>query len=376
MKFVCNKDNLLKTLNVVSKAIPIKSSYPELTNVYISAENGQVKLVGTDTATTIVSFVGAAVEEEGALTIPARLFANFLSNLSTDKLSVSTKESILTVAAGKVKTTFNGLSATGYPELPDLSIDEKKATLVNAKEFSETISQVSFSVALEATRMAFTGILLTFDGSELAVVGTDGARLSERVVSPQKKGAAFSALIPAKTVIETARIMHTSDKGIKLFLNSSSNMCLFETDDYVIATRLLEGDFPDYKKVIPATYATSAVFDTAAFSEAVRLASVFATQQKESSLIQVTIAPETGFKIFSDAQEYGSHTSELEAELEGPAVEVLFNSRFLMDLLSNVKFKKMLLGVNSATTACVFKPADDPTAYIYVVVPTQRVVTD
>ena len=367
MKFTCLQENLSKGLSIATKAIPTKSSLPILSNVLISAEDGQIKLAATNLETTIVTYVGASVEEEGSITVPAKLIKDFISNLSPSTIVANLKDDIMHLSSERTKSKFNGTNPMDYPNLPTFSKKLPHMEL-DPQVFGTAVANVAFAAATDQARPVFTGIFLNYDKGVLTIASSDGFRLSEKVLKVDSKLPAFSAIIPAKTLLEVARIFLTSEEPIKFALNAEDNLVLFEAEDTLVASQVLSGEYPNYKKIIPTENIITAEFLAVELLEAVKLTNVFA--KEANSAIKMRFDPEGFIHVVSLVQETGEHESTMSAVIEGAGLEIAFNSRYLLDLLNNVKSEKILFLAKGSTSPCLFKPLEHED-FLHVIAPMQ-----
>lgn len=367
MKFTCLQENFSRGLGIVSKAISVKTPLPVLSNVLIVSKDGRIQLTASNMETTITTFVGGSVDVEGGITVPAKLIGEFVSNLSPGSVSVELKDSILNVSTEKTKAKFNGISAESYPELPDINGDSFVIEL-NPRDFLHAVSSVAFSAATDDTRPILTGILLHYSDGYLTFATADGFRLSERVVEADTNLEEFNVVIPSKTLIEVARIFSSSNELITFTLNVNDSLAQFESEGIKISTRILNGNFPDYKKLIPSDYVHSAEFLTQDLLEAVKLTNVFAKSKAEHSPITIIFDPEGFVSLISVSQETGENHSQIEAEVMGEKLEVVFNSKFLLDILNSIGSEKIVFSSNGNLTPGVIR---DPGAdgYIHLIMP-------
>jgi DNA polymerase III subunit beta len=368
MKFTCLQENLSKGLGIVTKAIPLKSSLPILSNVLISAENGQIKLAATNLETAIVTYVGASIEEEGSTTVPARLIKEFISNLSPGThINFELKDEILLVNSNKTKSKFNTATPNDYPTLPVFPKGAKYLEL-DPKIFALTINNVAFAAASDHSRPIFSGILLNFSKNVLTVASSDGFRLSEKQVKVEGKVPDFHAIIPAKTLLEVSKIYINSEEPVKFALNSEENMAVFEAEETLVAAQILSGEYPNYQKIIPEEHSLTAEIIAEELLEAVKLTTVFA--KEINSAIKIKFSPKGFINVVSIVQETGEHESRVTAEIEGDELEVAFNSRYLLDLLNNVKAEKIVIRTKGSTTPCLFIPHGHED-FLHVIAPMQ-----
>lgn len=368
MKFTCLRQNLEKGLTTVIKAVPLKHSFPILTNILIQTEDGRIKLSGTDLETVITTYIGASIEEEGAITVPAKLLSEFVSHLSADTVDIHIKDSIFHISANMTKSKFNGVDATDFPDLP-LVNDALPFVELDPKLFNAAISQVGFAVALDDTRPVFSGIFLSLADGVLTIVGSDGFRLSEKSIEVEGKIDDFVAILPSKTIKEIARLFNSHDEKIKMFLNNADNLCLFEGGDTFIAARLIEGAYPDYKRIIPKDTKFSAEFLASDLLEATKLTNVFS--KDSNNTLKMLISPKGTIKISSSAQETGENSTVFEATIEGSLeepFEIMFNAKYLLEFLINNKFEKLMFSAKSNSTPCILSSNEDD-LFLHVMAP-------
>lgn len=367
MKFSCLQENLLKGLQIVGRAVPTKSSLPILGNVLIETKKGRLKLSSTNLETVITTYVNASVDEEGATTIPAKLLKDFVMNLSPDTLKVEEKDEIITLKSKSTKSKFNGSSANDFPALPDFP-KKSQSLKIDPTTFDETISLVAFASGTDTSRPIFTGVYLKFSKNKLTVACTDGFRLSEKTLNVKSNLEDFTVVIPTKTLVEVAKIFSVSIEPIEFILNRDENLALFKSEDTMVATRILDGKYPDYKRIIPTDSAVKAEFNSEKFAEAVRLTSVFA--QQGNNTIKVRLDPEGSIKVTSLSEETGQHESNLKVEVDGDLIEIAFNAKYLLDFLQNVKADKIKFSTNGNIAPCMFLP-EGYKDFIHIIMPMQ-----
>lgn len=366
MKFTCLQENLLKGLSTVSKAVPLRSPLPILSNVLVTAADGRLQLGATDLDTSITTYVGAAVEEDGAITVPAKLLQEFVSHLSPDTIAATLKSDILHLSSGKTVSRFNGTSADDFPEMPVLPEGTKFPKLeIDPRVLNSAVGAVAFAASAEGGRPILSGILLKYSKNVLTVAATDGYRLSEKFIKLKGKVEDFSVVVPAKTLLEASKIFSSSEEPIKMLLNADENRVLFASEEVLVSTGILDGEYPDYKRIIPTESVLNASFRAADLLEAVRLTNVFA---KEDSIIKMVFDPEGVVRVMSSSEEAGENKSEIEAVIEGESVEIAFNSKYLLDFLGNVKVENIIFETGGSITPGIIR-SEDFDDYMHLVMP-------
>lgn len=368
MKFTCLQENLSKGLQIVSKAVPTKGSLPVLTNILFSAENGKLKLSATNLETAISTYVPCSITAEGAVTVPAKLMRDFVSNLSEGQIKAETAGSILILTSDKTKSRFNGIAAEEFPEIPAFPENDSYIEL-DSKTFGDAVAYAAFASGSDDSRPMFTGIFINCQSNVLTVASTDGFRLSEKILRLEKTPSKeFTTIIPAKTLLEVTRVLASVDTTIKFVLHENENLALFQAGETTIATRILDGQYPEYKRIIPSETTLSAYFSTNDFVEAVKLTNVFA--KEGNNALKVRFDPEGVIRITSLAEEAGEHESELKAEIEGELLEIAFNAKYLLDYLNTIKSQNIKFATKSNLSPCVFK-SEENNDFIHIIMPMQ-----
>lgn len=341
MKLSCLQENLSAGVSVVSRSVATKGSLPVLSNILLQTEAGRLKLSATNLETGIVTWVGAKIEKEGALTIPARILSDLISSLGPGKLELNTEGQILSIEAVSVHSKINGVAAEEFPSLP--VTDGDPLLQIDPKVFSEAVKLVGFAAAADESRPILTGVLIKSQGSILTLVAVDGFRLSERKITlPAEPKKEFSLVIPARTLSEVARLVSGSEDLLSLYLPDQENQIIFKTAAFEISSRLLEGEFPDYEKIIPKSFQTTATMVADELVKAVRLAAIFA--KDSANIVKMKFLPDQG-KLFLSANtaEVGENETEIESKVEGEAGEIAFNAKYLIDCLSNISCEKVII---------------------------------
>lgn len=367
MMFTCLQENLEKGLNTVYKAVPTKSSLPILNNILIKTENGRLKLSATNMETAITTFVGASIDKEGSITIPAKLIREFVANLSQNTLSGNLLNEVLHVTSDKTKTKFVGTAVDEYPNLPAFS-DKTKHVTVKPKQFLEAVSKVAYSASTDESRPVFTGVYVNYNEGVLTLAASDGFRLSETSLEAKGDVETFTIIVPSKVLLEVARIFGDSTEDLKIGHSENENLTLFFADDTLVSTRIIDGQYPDYKRIVPKESTLSAVFPAMDLLEAVKLSNIFA--KEVNNVVKLRIDPEGYINVVTNAQETGDHLSQIQSEVLGESVEIAFNSKYLLDFLNNNKSERIVLKANGSLAPCIFTPEGEITFY-HIVMPMQ-----
>jgi len=368
MKFSVTQEKLSKGLQIISRAIPTKATLPILSNVLIEAKDNSLYLSATNLETAIKTNVGASIEETGVIAIPAKLLKEFVTSLPDGNLSAELKGYVLQLKSDKTKTKFNGIDAQDYPQLPTVTKDSKFIEI--EPKLLEKISQlVTFTASSDVTKGVFTGVYMQFGKELLIVAATDGFRLSELKIKIENNPLEMNILIPAKTFAEIARIFAGSEEKVKIYQNEKDNLLLFSAEDTLVATRVLEGQYPDYKRIIPTDKIMSATFSAEDFAEAVKVTNIFA--KEANNTIKVKFDPvEKTIKVSSLAETSGENESVIEASVEGELLEIAFTSKYLIDFLTSVKSTTIEFKTNGATSPDVLTTPEIEN-FLHILMPLQ-----
>jgi DNA polymerase III subunit beta len=370
MKLSCLQENLNKGLGIIGRAVATRTTLPITQNVLISTDQSQLKLAATNLEIAICSWIGAKIESEGSITIPARVFTEFISSLPNDVISVNLKHHTLELKCGRYEARINGLDAADFPPIPQ--VGDGFSTKVLAEELKQAISQVAFAAATEESRPVLTGVQTEFEGAKMTMAAADGFRLAvhrNNLIEPVKEK--VSMIIPAKAYHELNRLMTEPDQEIEIHLNAQKSQVLFKLKNIEMVSQLIQGTFPNYSQLIPQTYGTKARIDVAEFQRAIKMASIFA--RDGSGIARVIVTPgataETGkVTISARADEIGDNVGEIDALVDGEAAKIAFNARYLADVLSVIKQPQVSLEVTTPSNPGVIRPVGVDN-YDHVVMP-------
>ncbi len=342
MRFSCLQENLKDGLSIVAKAVATKGSLPVLSHVLLrTGDNGSLSLATTNLETSITTSIPATIHAAGAITVPARLLTDFINNLPPTELELVLDGQTLHLETPSAKSKFNGLEAGEFPEIP---IPESSEVLkIDPKVFSKAINEVVFASAVDESRPILSGVLLKVVGNELFLVGVDGFRLSERRLPLDQPSDLPPVVIPGKTLAEIARLVSGSSEKLTLNISSGNNLAVFKSGDkFTIFARLLEGEFPDYERIIPGVSKGRLVVEKNELINAVRLSNLFA--RDVSNILKITLDPITSTLTLAAATaEVGESTHTVPAEITGEGLQISFNGKYLLDLLNNADGEKLVL---------------------------------
>jgi DNA polymerase-3 subunit beta len=336
-------------------------------------DQSRLKLAATNLEMAISSWIGAKVEEEGAITVPARLLTEFVSTLPNDKIDMNLlpKSKTLELKCARFEARISGVDAKDFPPIP--TVEDGVQTSVSALALHQAIRQVVFAAASEESRPVLTGVDALFDGNQLTLAAADGFRLAvykltlENPVSEKTE-----VIIPARTLSELDRLMGDEKEVVAIQVNSRKSQALFRLSNIELVSQLVQGNFPQYNQLIPQSYGSRAVVDVAQFLRAVKTASIFA---RDSSGIVRLMAVPSGSElnpgkliVSARAEEVGDDVGEIDAAIDGTEVKIAFNGRYMLDVLSVLPQEKVALETTSSSSPGVIRPVGTDN-YIHVVMP-------
>ena len=372
MKFSCLQENLAKGLAIVGRAVATRSTLPVLSNILIATDEGRLKLSATNLEVGINCWIGAKVEEDGATTVPARLLTDFANSLPPERIDgqLVTRTQTLNLKCARYEANIKGIDAQEFPLI--LALSEDTGIELEPTTLREIIGQVSFAAAIDETRPVLTGVLTEMAGALLTMAAADGFRLSVRSTElPAESEASASVIVPAKALQELARVSAEESEPIRMTIAPNRSQIFFRMTDIDLISQLIEGTFPDYKQIVPKSHATHTVVDTGELLKAVKIASFFA--RDAANIIRLRIAPgEEGMggrvTIMATSAELGDNVSELEAAVEGEPIEIAFNSKYLIDVLTVMSTPQVSLQTSSPSSPGVIMPVGDE-SFVHVVMP-------
>ena len=370
MKLSCLQENLNRGLGIIGRAVASRTTLPITQNVLITTDESQLKLAATNLEIAISCWIGAKIESEGSITIPARVLTEFVGSLPSDIISLNLKHHTLELKCGRYEARINGLDAADFPPIPQ--VGDGFTTKVKAEDLKQAISLVAFAAATEESRPVLTGVQTEFEGSKLTMAAADGFRLAVHrttLAEPVKEKVAM--IIPAKAYHELNRLMTADDQEIEITLNAQKSQVLFKLKGIEMVSQLIQGAFPNYSQLIPQTYGTKARIDVAEFLRAIKMAAIFARDGSGIARVIVTpgATPEAGkITISARADEIGDNIGEIDALVDGEAAKIAFNARYLADVLSVVKQAQVSLEVTTPSNPGVIRPVGTDN-YDHVVMP-------
>jgi DNA polymerase-3 subunit beta len=372
MKVSCLQENLSRGLSIVGRAASPRSTLPILSHILLTTDEGRLRLSATNLEIGINCWIGARVEEEGAIAVPARTLTDLVSAFPPDRVDMEgvVRTMVLNLQCGRSEANIKGMDAVEFPPVP---VPEGEGNIqLDTEALRLAIDQVAFAAATDEARPILTGVLMSFEEEQLTLVAADGYRLSVRSIPlPEPIGEPFSVIVPARAMQELSRISGEQEEPILATVTPDHNRILFELTDIVLSSQLIPGNFPDYNQLIPQERNTHTVVGTSDLLKACRTAQIFA--RDGSNIAQLHVRPggdlEPGhLTVSATSAETGDDVSELDATVEGEEVEVAFNVRYLIDVLSVFESPQVALDTISSSRPGVLRPVGEE-EFIHVIMP-------
>jgi DNA polymerase-3 subunit beta len=374
VKVTCKQQDLSRGLSIVGHAVSSRSTLPILANILLATDFGRLKLYATNLEVGINCWIDAQVHEEGSTTVPAKLITDLVNSLPAGSLDlmVDDESHVTNVRSLRTSADMKGMDPSEFPLSPTTEGSEPPVQL-DAAQLKEAINEVAFAAADDDSRPVLTAVLVQVQNEKVTFAAADAFRLAVRTTALPGDGRSRSdILIPAKTLTELGRIL-PSEGSVQMIVTPNRSQVLFHADNIDLLSRLIEGAFPNFRQIIPKEYTTRAVVETKEFAAAVKSVTPFA--RDSSNITRVKLAGGEGdsigagtLTIEATAEDIGSNVSTINAAMDGPDQQIIFNVKYLADVLNVINTPEVALEVTSPSRPGVIKPVG-PADYTYVIMP-------
>lgn len=372
MKVTVSQQNLAHGLGIVSRAVSPRSTLQVLGNVLVATDEGRLRLSATNLEMGITTWVGARIEEEGSTTVPARTLADLVSTLPNDQVSLTlnARTQTLNVRCGSSVTDIRGIDAQEYPPIP--VPDLNNGIQINVADFKEMIQQVVFAASSDEARPVLMGVKITVDGNEITLAATDGFRISVRK-SPLSAAVdqPIQAIIPARALSELARIATDAEQDVTMVIPDGRGQVIFHMKDVELVSQLIDGNFPDYKQIIPRSYKTRTILSTAALLKSCKQSEIIARDGTNVARFNITpigeLKPGT-VEITAQSEQTGSSEIMMDATIDGNPLLIAFNVRFVREALEVIKTPNVALETSAGNSPATIKPVGDDN-FMHIIMP-------
>lgn len=360
MKLTVTQENLSRALSTVSRVASTRSSLPILSNVLLRTESNRLLVAATNLDIAISETIGAKITQKGAITVPARLMQDFVSSLPSGALELDVTENRLQITADRFDATINGVSAEEFPVMP--TIDGGSTLELPAHDLKTTLQQVLFAASADDARPVLTGIYIHNSKDSLLFAATDSYRLAEKKLTLKTDD--VSLLVPVQSLQELLRSLKDDDDSVVITFDEQQ--ARFKVGSVEVVTRLVDGKYPDYKKLLPKTFETTARLTKQSLTEITKVSSLFAREAAGSITLLIDEAKKE-ISISSIASQVGENTASAQADITGNAT-ITMNSRFILDALAAFDGKEIQINVNGKLDPCILSDPNNE-SYLHVIMP-------
>jgi DNA polymerase III subunit beta len=373
MKVTCLQENLAKGLGVVARAVATRTTLPITQHILLTTDNGRLRLSATNMEIALSCWIGARVEEEGMITLPARFLTPFIDSLPNDKveLALQPRGRQVRITCGRNQATIGGMDADDFPPIP--TVEGDATVRLEPAALRKALTQVVFAAATDDSRPVLTGVHTKVDGGEVTLAAADGFRLAvHKLTLTEAAPASFEVIVPARALGELNRLLGDQEGPVEMTINANRSSVLFRLNTVEMVAQLLnQGAFPNYSQLVPQSYGTRAVVSVPEFLRETRISSIFS--REGSGIVRLQVVPGEGpavgaLQISARADEVGDNHGEIDATVEGEPSKIAFNSKYLQDVLSVLDGGQVALETTSPSSPGVIRPLGSD-AYVHVVMP-------
>lgn len=363
MELTVTQENLTKALSAVSRVASSKTQLPILSNILLRTDGSRLLIAATNLEIASTQYIGAKIAKPGAITVPARLITEFISSLPKESVELKVVNDHLHIASGRYKSVINGVVADDFPELPTIDETSSIQYSITSEDFKEAVTQTIITTSNDSTRPVLTGVYWHSHEGFLYLAGTDGYRLSERRLVETTSD--VSAIIPTPTLQEVLRIVDDAVDLVDILFDETQ--VRFRLGEAEIVSRLIDGNFPDYRQLIPKSSETTAILAKNDFVRVTKIAGLFA-RESGGSVTLTANAEQGSLSIHSIASEFGENTSEATAVVDTDGV-VTLNSRYISDALSVVDAETISFRFSGKLAPCVIQDHTKDANYYHIIMP-------
>lgn len=360
MKLQVTQENLSRALNNVAKIASTRNTLPILSNVLLKTVDNRLCVAATDLNIAVTQYIGSKVSESGSITVPARLTQDFISSLPPGTINLELSETKLKISTDQHKSTINGTSAEDYPVMPKIKNGQKWK--INSQALKDSLNQTIIAASNDDARPVLTGVSFNTEDGELYIVATDSYRLAEKKTGKMKEQ--INVLVPASSLQDLLRILDTNTEDVQV--TNDDQQILFKTGDAELVTRLIDGKFPDYRKLLPSKFETTATVSKAELADITKVSSLFARETGGSVILEVN-EDRNELSIQSVASQLGENSAKTDAKTKGSG-QITLNSRFITDALNAIDSKEVFIGFNQKLEPFMIKEAGNED-YKHIIMP-------
>jgi len=348
MRLQVLQEELSKALSLATRFASAKAQLPVLGNILFTAKGGKLLISSTNLEISVNISIGAKVEDDGEITIPAKVITDIISNLNPGQISLTSNKESVEIVSSEFESTISGMNPQDFPSVPKKL--EKIDLSLPREELTDALGNLLFSVSVDETRPVLTGVLFLCQRGGLTMVSTDGYRLSQQSLKGGNSTKVFTAILPKSVLSEIARL--SEGDMIDFFFDKENNQIVFKSENVILSSRILDGSFPDYEKIIPKTHMLKISVDKEDLVKGVKLAAVFA--RDSANIVKFNIKNKQ-LEINAESQISGRQKTKMDIRSEGENLEIAFNYRFLEEVLQVIDGEDVDIEFSGPSSPAIFK---------------------
>lgn len=357
------QEDLIKALNAAVHFINTKMSLPILGNFLLETQKTKLKIKATNLEMSVSVSIGAKVDVEGSITVPAKTFLELVTNLQPGQVNLELEKGELKIKTSDFSASLPTIPSNDFPAIPE-EINSKDSFTIPTKDLTFTLSKVLFSTSLDETRPILTGVLFIFKDTLLSLVSSDGFRLSRKNINLPKKIPERQIVVPRSSLLQLIRLSNESENLI-FEVRSSDNQLIIKVGETVISSRLIEGTFPDFEKIIPSSSGTKVTLDKNDLGRGVSLAAIFA--RESGNVIKLSVK-ENFIELTSQGSKTGNQKTKIEGLIVGSSLDISFNYKFLEDFINTLEGESIEINLTDSVSPAIFvDPKDEK--FLHLIMP-------
>ena len=372
MKFSCNQDTFSKYLNIVSRVVSNKPGLPILNNVLFESEKNKLIIKATDLELSINTWIGADITDEGKVTIPAKQLTDFVNSIPEEVVQVEVEKQNFNISTSNNTASFNTMPSDDFPTIPSVEKKEDPFIQINKADLVMAINRVAFAAATDDIKPVLTGVKFEIEDDLVALIATDGLRLSRQVIKVGKTSKNRSFLIPVRALIELSYIIsetsNDSNELLSIYLIEDKNQVMFRVGDIDLISRLIDGEFPEYKQIIPTGFKTKCSIEREVFLNSLKIVNIIARSVLGNKMILDISSKSDQISLSATQADLGKNESNFGCKVEGDDLKIAFSAKLLSDILNHVDSENILFECSEAVKPGVFK-IDGDDRFVHLVMP-------
>lgn len=370
MQFSCNQDTFSKYLNIVSRVVGNKPGLPILSNVSFESKEGKLILKTTDLELSITTWIGADIKEDGVVTVPAKQLAEFVNSIPEEKVDIEVVKQNFNISTSNNSASFNTMPSDDFPNIPTIEKDDhivriKKTDLVSS------IDRVAFAAATDDIKPVLTGVKVEVDDDTVSFVATDGLRLSKQSIKVEKGSKKKNFLVPVRAFLELSYVvsaLDTDEEWVYIYMLEDKNQVLFRFADVDLISRLIDGEFPEYKQIIPTGFKTRCGIKKNELVNSIKIINIIARSVLGNKTILDINSKDGKITLSATQSDLGKNQSNLSCSAEGEDIKIAFSAKLLGDILSHLNSEEIVFECSEAVRPGVFKIEGDE-SFVHLVMP-------